>query len=89
MSPITKKVDSTEMIHVKNVMVETWQPRGRVLSSHRSDQSGQTSGLRIGAKICILEVFGMQVEDSGMISHCVKAGKQMTYRWAPTARRLI
>jgi hypothetical protein len=58
-------VDSTEMIQVRNVMVETWQPRGRVLSSHRSDQSGQMSGLPIGARICSLEVFGIQVEDSG------------------------
>jgi hypothetical protein len=68
MSPIATKVDRTEMIAVRNVMVETWQLKGRVLSSHRSDQSGQMSGLPIGARICILEVFGTQVEDSGMIS---------------------
>ena len=47
----------------KNVMVEMRGPNGWVLNSHLSDQSGQISALNIGARICILAVFGTHVED--------------------------
>jgi hypothetical protein len=61
--PTTTKVEHTVTIQVRKVIVETWHPNGRALSSHRSDHNGQISGLKMGARICILAVLGMHVED--------------------------
>ncbi|KAK1490862.1 ThiS family protein [Colletotrichum tamarilloi] len=38
----TMNVDTMEMMDVRLVIVETWQPNGLVRNSHRSAQCGQT-----------------------------------------------
>ena len=61
--PRNKKVEHTDTMQVRKVIVETWPPNGRALSSHLSDHRGQMCGLKIGARICILAVLGIHVED--------------------------
>jgi hypothetical protein len=63
-SPTARKVDTTEIMHVKNVIVLTWQPSGRERSSHRSCQlSGQIDSLTSGARMGMGAVLGTQVPD--------------------------
>lgn len=67
--PITTKVERTEIMQVRNVIVETQGPNGRALSSHRSAQCGQISGFQMGARMGIFAVFGMQLVDVGHQLH--------------------
>jgi hypothetical protein len=85
--PITRNVDRTEMIQVKSVIVETWHPNGRVLSSHRSDQRGHMPGLATGARIGIVAVLGIQV-DVWVAVNDVETRLKLPYRWTPGARAL-
>ena len=66
--------------------METWHPRHRALSSHRSDHRGQISALDIGASIWILDVLGTQVEVCGVSSRNVLIlHSAEAYCWAPRA----
>lgn len=52
-----------DTIEVRLVMVETWHPNGRVLSSHRSAQCGQTFSSYAGASAGTVQLFGTQDQD--------------------------
>jgi hypothetical protein len=67
-SPMTTNVDNTDMMQVRRVIVDTWQPKGVVRTSQRSDQSEHTSGLKMGASSGNLAVLGTQVPDCYRVS---------------------
>jgi hypothetical protein len=48
---------------VKNVIVDTWHHKGLDLTSHLSLQCGHTSSFQMGARIWIIAVLGIHVED--------------------------
>ena len=62
-NPITTNVEATEIMQVRNVIVETQGPKGRALSSHRSAQCGHISGFQMGARMGIFALFGIQLVD--------------------------
>jgi len=67
-SPMNTNVDNTDMMQVRRVIVDTWQPKGVVRTSQRSDWSEHTSGLKMGASNGNLAVLGTQVPDSYRIN---------------------
>lgn len=56
-------VDAMETIDVRLVMVETWQPSGRVRTSHRSAQCGQICSSKAGASAWMVRLFGTHDHD--------------------------
>jgi hypothetical protein len=70
---ITARVEQIDMIHVRNVMVETSHPRHRALSSQRSELRGQMSAWMIGARIWIFDGLGTQVDDCSEVSINISA----------------
>lgn len=52
----------TDTIDVMAVILETWQPRGRVRSSHRSAQCGQMFSSYAGANNGNERLFGTQAD---------------------------
>jgi hypothetical protein len=69
---MTTNVDNTDIMQVRSVIVDTWQPNGVVRTSQRSDQrsvqSEHTSGLKMGASRGNLAVLGTQVPDCHRVS---------------------